>query len=399
MGARAGAAAQASEHNPGLPSAIDAVIGKAMAKSAGDRYASCCELVEAGRDALGLRPRVAARTRTARVLAAAGIILVAAAVLAGFLLSRTSGTPARPSAAPTLAPKVDSLQRIDPATNAVVATIGAGAGADGVVAGEGAVFVASTDAQTVSRIDPKSNAVVERVSSAGEARSIALGRTPDGRPELWVSKSHSIADCALEQLDPKTLQTQATGTPGQTACGPVATHGGQTWYGGSWDFLVHIDPYTGEAIKVLSVGSISDPEARGLAVGAGAVWLASPFTKELLRFDESGRRRAIELGSGSFPTDVAVGEGEVWVTDSVKGTVVEIDPSQDRVVRRIRVGHDPIAVAVGRGSIWVVANGQNGTVSRIDPGSGRVTATIEVGPYPRTIAVGERAVWVTVHPT
>ena len=52
---------------------------------------------------------------------------------------------------------------------------------------------------------------------------------------------------------------------------------------------------------------IGEAEARGLAVGAGAVWLVSPFTEELLRFDRRGDKRAISLGSGSFPSDVAVG--------------------------------------------------------------------------------------------
>ena len=179
------------------------------------------------------------------------------------------------------------------------------------------------------------------------------------------------------------------------ACGPVATRGGQTWFGGSANFLALVDPCTGEALRTIPVGTISEPEAHGLAVGAGAVWLASPFTEELLRFDTRGRR-AIALGSGSFPSDVAVGEGGVWVTDSLHDTVIEIDPSRNRIVRRVPVGRDPIAVAVGSGAVWV-ADDLGGTVSRIDPRTGRVT-TFRVGPHPRNIAVGEGGVWVTVHP-
>ena len=177
------------------------------------------------------------------------------------------------------------------------------------------------------------------------------------------------------------------------ACGPVATLGGTTWFGGSVDFLALVDPYTGEAIRTIATGQISDPGAYGLAVGAGAVWLASPFTAELYRFDR--RRRAIAIGSGSFPSDVAVGDGAVWVTDSSHNTVVEIDPSRNRIVRRVPGGRDPIAVAVGSGAVWV-ADDQGGTVSRIDPRTGRAT-TFRVGPHPRNIAVGQGAIWVTVH--
>ena len=175
---------KASEHNPDLPIAIDAVIGKAMAKSPGDRYGSCGEFVEAARDALGLHQRDRARKGRLLVLAVAGAALIAAAVLAGILLSQGRRSPGSPSSKPTLTPKADSLQRIDPRTNKLVATIAAGAGADGVAAGDGAVFVASTDARTVSRIDPKSNTIVKRVSAAGAPRSIALGRPQDSA--LWV---------------------------------------------------------------------------------------------------------------------------------------------------------------------------------------------------------------------
>ena len=41
-----------TEHRPELPAGIDAVIATAMAKDAGDRYATCSELVDAARDAL-----------------------------------------------------------------------------------------------------------------------------------------------------------------------------------------------------------------------------------------------------------------------------------------------------------------------------------------------------------
>ena len=175
--------------------------------------------------------------------------------------------PATPSAKPTLAPKVDSLQRIDPRTNKLVATIAAGAGADGIAAGHGAVFVASSVDQTVSRIDPKRNAIVKRVSAAGAPMSVALGRTPGG-PVLWVVtererqtrgsglQNNSFSACSLSQVDPETLLTNYTLNPTgkDNACGPVATLGGTTWFGGSSDFLALVDPYTGEAIRTIPTG-------------------------------------------------------------------------------------------------------------------------------------------------
>ena len=51
----------ASERRPGLPPAIDTVLGKALAKEPGDRYRTCGELCAAASDALGLRYLVKAR--------------------------------------------------------------------------------------------------------------------------------------------------------------------------------------------------------------------------------------------------------------------------------------------------------------------------------------------------
>jgi serine/threonine protein kinase len=384
-----------SEHNPDLPVAMDAVIGKAMSKSSDDRYGSCGEFVEAAREALGLHQPVVARKGRLLVLAVASAALIVAAVLAGVLLTQDKGGPhGRPSAKPTLTPKADSLQRIDPRTNKLVATIATGVGADGVAAGDGAVFVASTDARTVSRIDPRSNAIVKRVSTGVAPTSIAVG--PPGDAALWVVTYEAFYHpCALSQLDPKTLSENYTTVYGD-ACGPVVTRGRQTWFGGNSNKLVLVDWGSGIAMRTVPTGTISESGAHGLAVGAGAVWLASPFTQELLRIDQHGER-AVPIGSGSFPSDVAVGEGGVWVTDSVHNKVIEIDPLRNRIVHRIAVGRDPIAVAVGSGAVWV-ADDLGGTVSRIDPRSGRVT-TFPVGPNPANIAVGERAVWVTVHPS
>ena len=111
----------ASEHNPDLPEEIDPVLAGAMAKNPDDRYASCGGLVVAAREALGLHPPAATRNRKAVVITAVGVALVAAAVIAGVLLSQRGG-PGRPSTKPTLTPKVDSLQRIDPKTNKLIAT-------------------------------------------------------------------------------------------------------------------------------------------------------------------------------------------------------------------------------------------------------------------------------------
>ncbi len=78
----------ASETNPELPSAIDGVLVRGMAKEPGDRYATCGELAQGARSALDLSgeltaPAVAPRRGRARLLT--GVAALAAVVVAAVL--------------------------------------------------------------------------------------------------------------------------------------------------------------------------------------------------------------------------------------------------------------------------------------------------------------------------
>src|SRR5207248_2808169 len=116
------------------------VFQQALAKDPTQRYASCRELVEAARQALGLRDVVLVRDRRPLLLATVGFLLAGGAVAAAVLLSQGGGGPAKPSTPPTLTPKADSVQRIDPKTDKLVATLRLGSDPTGVAVGEGAVW-------------------------------------------------------------------------------------------------------------------------------------------------------------------------------------------------------------------------------------------------------------------
>jgi hypothetical protein len=111
-----------------------------MAKDPDERYTSCRELVEAARAELHADERHFARRRRPHwsVLAALGAALVAAAV-AGVLLA--TGGAKRAGARPTTAITAESLQRIDPKTNRLAATIPVGSESIDVAAGEGGVGI------------------------------------------------------------------------------------------------------------------------------------------------------------------------------------------------------------------------------------------------------------------
>jgi YVTN family beta-propeller protein len=68
-----------------------------------------------------------------------------------------------------------TVSRIDPATNAVVATIPVGHDPFGIAADDGAVWVANRTGFTVSRIDPRTNRVVATIRIGNRPQGIAVG--------------------------------------------------------------------------------------------------------------------------------------------------------------------------------------------------------------------------------
>jgi YVTN family beta-propeller protein len=382
---------RASEHNPELPEEIDPVLAKVMAKSPQERFATCADLVEETREALGLREIVLVRDRRPLLMVSAGLLLAVPAAIAALLLSQGGG-PARQSTKPTLALKADALQRIDPKTNKLAATFKLGSDPTGVAVGEGAVWVIHLDDNRISKIDPRRNAVVATGSAPGP-RAVAVGGG-----SIWIAN----ADGTVTQLDPAGANVHVVSIPNFAQPVEVAAYGfGAVWVASPLTGVVaRINPLSSSVSALTRV-----PARRGalkaIAAGEGALWVTSNDIVAdqygVFRIDPArGKVRArIRLRLGA--QGVAAGEGAIWVTNSLGDSVTQIERSTNRVVRTIGVGKDPIAVATGEGAVWVT-NYKDGTVSRIDPKRGRVVTTITVGPNPDRIAVGEGGVWVTVHP-
>jgi YVTN family beta-propeller protein len=380
-----------SERTPALPEAIDAVIAKALAKEPGKRYANCAELVEAAREALGLRELVVVRDRRHLLLAVAGVALAVAAALAAFLLSRGDGGPSKPSTKPTLALEADALQRIDPKTNKLAATFRLGSDPTGVAVGDGAVWVIHLDDNRISKIDPRTNAVVATGSAPGP-RAVTVGGG-----SIWVANG----DGAVTQFDPAGANVHGVAIPGTVRPVELAAYGsGAVWIASPLTgFVARINPGSGSVSAAVDTGALRGA-LKGIAVGEGAVWVSSSDILAddygVSRLDPATNRVIANVPLRLGAEGVSAGEGAVWVANSLGGSVSQIKPATNTVVRTIPVGEDPVGVAAAGGAVWVT-NYKDGTVSRIDPRLGRVVATIRVGPNPDHVATGEGGVWVTVH--
>ncbi len=366
-------------HEPPPPIAaypqLDPVLATALAKDRDDRYQSCGELVDAAREALGLRDVVLVRDRRSLLLVAVGALVLAGALAAGLVLSLGGGGPGKPSTKPTPTPKVDSLQRIDPKTNKLLATIPVDHNSRTVAAGDGRVWIGSVDDQSVLRIDPRTNEVTQRWTTAG----------PDSIATGFGAVFVANADRTLTRIDPSTLTISNHLNSGYRW---VAVGEGAIWTVGSRG-LVRVNR-EGYVVKTIPVGF----HPFEVVTGRGAVWVLDDKLFSLWKVDPRTDRVVDRIPLGFDPGGLAFGLGRVWVTDNSGDAVAEIDPAADRIVRRITVGDGPVGVAVGEGSVWT-ANYLAGTVSRIDPKTGNAIP-LEVGRNPTSIAVGDGGAWVTV---
>jgi serine/threonine protein kinase/streptogramin lyase len=404
---------KASDRRPSLSPTVDAVVAKALAKDPNERYGSGAELVEAARRALPGQigaPRRRRRMFVFLVLAgAAAALAVALPLTLSGGKSESSVNPAlavKESTKPTLAIRKPSLQRIDPRTNRLVATIPVGPTYPGGLAlGGGHVWLADAEHNALYRVDPRTNSFRAVVKGIESETGLAFGGG-----SVWVLNT---IDNTVSQLDPRSgTILHVVALPPGIAGGAIAANEERVWVAqatarGNLTF-VNTSSYATGIVNVAS-GSLPAPNFGDVAIGQGALWAigrdpaaASP-TGGVVKLDPKSGKLLARVGAEDFrcacaasPAMLAAGQEGVWVVQSVAATA-SIAPSGDRVVRSVRAGSSVDAVAVGAGSVWMLSPA-DGTVTRVDPKTGTILKTFEVGPNPLDLVADENGVWVAVRP-
>lgn len=374
----------ASSRRAELPAEIDAVLARAMAKEPADRYASCRELVEHARAALGL----GSPARRGPRLAIAGgtvAIVVTVALVSALLLTRGS----------TPAPVTGSLIRIDATTNAVTARYAVSAHPGVITTARGRVWVGDFRDGSLWRLDPASGDL-QRFTTTGEPRDItALA------DDVYVaSDGETVYAGSVTRYDAVTGQREA-GVP-LLAC-TLAAGEGVLWVAGC-PFIQRLSTDLGR-FRILATVPVPwlEPRSaetnrfamRDMAIGEGALWvLGDPVDRRVFRVDPTTGEIRSWTHLRFAPRSIAAGEGAVWVTGLADDVVAQLDPESGRVTRTTTVANGASGIAVGAGSVWVTSALAR-VVSRLDPVTGSVSALIDVEQAPREISVGAGAVWVT----
>jgi tRNA A-37 threonylcarbamoyl transferase component Bud32 len=360
---------RASQLRPALPSALDPVIDRGLAKLPAERWQTSGAMVDAARSALasgGRRRSFLARRR--RLLVPVVAVLAAAAAIA-MAFGGGSGTPIA---------RAETLVRLD-ADGAPAGGIELDGRPTAVTVCAGSVWVTTADG-AVAEIDPRTLAV-HRVSVRGMPSDVAdvgtLAAVVSGPPEHVT-----MIDAAYGQVS----GTIALPDGGRSAT--AVAYGRDIWVANpSRRALNRLDPpYTAVS------GTVRTPGVpRLLAAGEDAIWAAG--SRVLWKIDPASGKIRARILLPVAPVAIAAGNGGVWVVGGRAPTLLRLDPATGRITKRIRVGRSPVAVAVGPRSVWTV-NRADGTVSRIDPARNVVASTVRVGSDPVDIVVGLGSVWV-----
>ena len=402
-----------TSRRPDLPSAIDGVVERALAKAKEDRQPSCGVLIADAARALeveprlsrtvplaldhvseretallpehgGRRPRRLGRRALAAAAAAAALaigVLVVAITRDGGGDGQRDGNPAPAAKRPTQTTPV-----AEGPTSVRSATVGRRP--FGISWSRHGLWVANTDDDRVRRIDARTGRPVGDPITVGDGPFWVVAAA--GR--LWVA---NVRSRSVTRIDPTTGEVLDKAIPVGRGPSGLAAGGGMIWVANEEDDSV-TPIRTATPGTTLPAFKVCD-RPRGLATSDGVLWVVCRRDASVMRINMSTRRPiGAPIRVGRDPQSIVVARGRVFVTNTDDDSVSRISAKSGRPLGRpSRVGRAPFGIASGDGMIWV-ANSGSDTISRLDPRTGRrIGRSIRVGDQPVAVQVGGGAVWVT----
>jgi virginiamycin B lyase len=264
---------------------------------------------------------------------------------------------------------------------------------DGTIeAGDGQVWVANVEGESIMRIDPSTARVVATVAArSGRPGYYGIGL---GEGAVWLS---NYVDNTVARLDPSDGALTAVVPVGEQPEG-IAAAAGAVWvanhHGGS---VSHIDPTTNRVVATVSVGPAGDGGPHDITAAAGSIWTVVPNLGAVVRIDpETNRVLATIHVTGGACRVVAGAADAVWVAGGAcGGALTRIDPATNTVVTELRsseLGGQAAGVAIVDDSVWVAV--RPGRVVRVDRATGRIAARFATSGEPQAIAFADGSLWL-----
>jgi DNA-binding SARP family transcriptional activator/ABC-type branched-subunit amino acid transport system substrate-binding protein/DNA-binding beta-propeller fold protein YncE len=334
-----------------------------------------------------------ARPRSRRPLLAAALGAVVLAIAAGAALQGFGGDEEVEGA---------GALALDPESGDVVARVRLGTAPSAVAVGEGSVWVVDADDRTVSQIDAETRKLVRTFSTSATPTDVAVGAG-----SVWIANAPSAGNLlptSITRLGAETglvVDTIDLGSPPGGYLGHlfavlaglsrqhIAAAEDAVWVINPDLTVSRIDPRTNRI-----VARIEDVRAENIAVGDGEVWLTEG--DRLAEIDPSvnavARRVQLDVEL-ELLAGLAVGAGAVWVADPQGGNLWRVDTGPNAARRAVPLETWVAGVSFGEGAVWVT-NEIGDAVHRVDPRTG---APEQVGEAtsPRGVDAGEGRVWLT----
>ncbi len=359
---------KSSEVRAGLPSALDDVLRRALAKEPHERQASAGELIRAARAATASRPdgkptRVGDAAPAARrgvpIAAAviAAVLLLAGGVAAGLAL----GGGDEPPTAEGTGLKAPFVEKIDLGENVTTGQ---------VAVGTSWVFVGDGPNREVIVVIPNSRKVFKRVKLRAPPHD--MGLTSNGE-HLWVALEGGwVADIEVPGWKVTYARVDFEARRIAVTNADVVVHA-------NFDdglYLQRIDPETHEPVgkRLQEEGFALDLDADGDAVN-----LMTGIPPTLTHYDSELRNpTSVKIPSDGVVSDLS-DEVQTWVVDVETNMLTKFDPFDGRRLSQVRMPLDPAGIAVDGDILWVACD--SGVVQRVHSKTGRkVGAEIDTGP-------------------
>lgn len=251
------------------------------------------------------------------------------------------------------------LNRIDPESNAVVATIGLSGLCKGIAADGGTLWLSDYGRDKVIRVDAATNKIIA---------TIAVGKAPGaitvGHGSVWVANSN---EGTVSRIDPATDAVVSTIKITNSLVTGICVYEDAIWVTSVNMIVSKLDPLTNTVTG--KIGVSTNPAS--IAGGFGSLWVGDAMGKKVLRLDPSAAKVAGSITSGNTQ-NILVDNDFVVASNYAEGSIVVINPQDNKVVSQIDVAKNLGSVVGGFGSLWAV-NNKNNLIYRIDANSKTIT--------------------------
>ena len=268
----------------------------------------------------------------------------------------------------------------------IQATIKVGHTADWVAITPGAVWVGSTAPDAVNRIDPRTNRLVATVALPGEpCAGLAVGFGA-----LWVPLCGQTPRLARVDLATNAV-TEVPGVGPPMGEGGIAASADSVWLvvdkAGT---LARIDPASGRVRQRVSL----PPGAYNPLYYRGVVWVTNAAGAAVTAVDAASGAVTATIPTGPNPRFLAAGAGAIWTLDQGDGALTEIDAKTRRPIRRVALGTPGHGgdIKFARGVVWTTM--VQTPLTATDARTGKVLRQW-VGKGGDSLAVGGGAIWLT----